>query len=178
VTKKYYDSFGPIVSEMLVFEDNLYFGARNPQMTVLNAETGETVWIKNENDSTGGWIVGTPVISNNTLFIGGSDSFELYALNPEDGSEKWKYHCGLNIYTKPLITEDEVIFTAGYGYWYWENYHPKSGMLGGLFILDRNSGELITKQDFKQPIFSSPVRKDNTIYFGSYDGNVYSVKYN
>jgi len=175
VTKKFYDSFGPIVSEMLVSEGNLYFGSRNPQMTVLNAKTGEIVWVKNENDSTGGWIVGTPVIHGKTLFIGGSDSFIMHALSPEDGVEKWNYNCGLNIYTKPIVTEDHVIFTAGYGYWYWKNYHPKSGFLGGIFFLDRNTGNLKMKKEFSQPIFSSPAMKDGVVYFGSYDGNVYAL---
>ena len=177
VKKKYYDSFGPIVSEMGVYNGKLFFGARNPQLTVLDAQKGEPFWIRNENDSTGGWIVGSPVVVDNLLYIGGSDSFEMFALDVENGDVKWTFNCGLNIYTKPLITKEHIIFTAGSAYWYFKNYHPPSGMLGGLFILNRESGELISKQEFKDPIFSSPSYDGIAVYFGSYDGNVYAIKY-
>lgn len=173
--KRYYDTFGAITSEMVINNGKLYFGARNPQLTVLDAETGEMVWAKNENDSTGGWIVGTPVIADNTLFIGGSDNFTMYAMDPADGREKWTYDCGLNIYTKPVITDNKVIFTAGSAYWYFEK-DQNDKMLGGLFIVDRETGKLIRKMDFKEPVFSSPSYHGGVVFFGCYDGNIYAVK--
>jgi outer membrane protein assembly factor BamB len=172
--KRYYDTFGGIASDMLLYNDKLYFGARNPQLSVLNERDGEPAWIVNENDSTGGWIIGAPVINEDVLYIGNSDSHELHALNVETGEKIWDFDSKLNVYTKPIVTAESVILTAGNAYWYFQQ-NKKEIPFGGLFVVNKKTGQLTAKLDLDEPCFSSPAIDDGVVFFGSFDGNVYAV---
>ncbi len=164
--KKLYESFGGIVSEILPYKGRLYFGARNHNLQVMEDISGNMVWTYA--DSTGGWIVGDPVIEDNTLYIGGSDNLSMFAFNPENGALKWKFKAGQNIYTKPVIIGLYLIFTSGNGY--------KVKDPGNLFIVDKKNGELVSKLELPMGSFSSPATDGSNIYFGNYDGYVYAIE--
>jgi len=165
--KKLYDSFGGIASEMTIYKNQLFFGARNHNLQVLNKDNGENIW--NYADSTGGWIVGDPVIEQNTLYIGGSDNHKMFAFDLESGTLKWSYDTGLNVYTKPLIIQDQLIFTVG------NAYNPKAS--GKLIVLNKNDGSLSSVFEIPRPSFSSPAFDGTHIYFGAYDGVLYALKW-
>ena len=164
--EKPYDTFGGIASEFLIRDNKLFFGSRNPLLTVLHADTGEKVW--NYNDEDGGWIIGDPVIIDNILYMGGSDNFKMFAFNLQNGKIIWEFNSSLNIYTKPVIKQDYLIFSAGNAY--------KEDDPGGLFVIDRKSGKQISKFITPKGAFSSPATLGNTIFFGCYDGNLYAVE--
>jgi outer membrane protein assembly factor BamB len=143
----------------------LLFGARNPELNVLNINDGKKTW--SYMDSTGGWIIGDPVIDHNILYIGGSDNFKMYAFNPDTGKAKWEFNSKLNIYTKPIVTDKYVIFTAG------NAYKPKES--GKLIVLNKADGTMATSFEIPQASFSSPAIDANNIYFGAYDGVMYKL---
>lgn len=163
---KPYDTFGGVVSEFVQYKGLLFFGARNFMLNVLNAETGEKEWTYTDPDR--GWMIGDPVIYNDTLFLGGSDNFSMFAFHPTIGQLLWKADGRKNIYTKPVLTEQWLIYTAGNGYNWTDN--------GKLFVLNRKTGAEIASMETPNGIFSSPLVVDDMIYFGCYDGKVYGVQ--
>lgn len=164
--KKPYETFGGIASELLVHKGRLYFGARNPELKAIDVKTQENAWTYT--DSTGGWIIGDPVIENEVLYIGGSDNRKMFAFNSSDGSLQWSFDAKLNIYTKPVVTADHVIFTAG------NAYQPDAP--GRLFVLSKAEGTLLSAYEIPKACFSSPAWDGRNLYFGAYDGKVYSLR--
>jgi outer membrane protein assembly factor BamB len=162
---KPYETFGGIASALLVHEDRLYFGARNPELKAIDINTQENAWTYA--DSTGGWIIGDPVIDGETLYIGGSDNLKMFAFNQKDGTLKWAFNSKLNVYTKPIVTADWVIFTAGNAY--------KPDAPGKLFVLNKSDGKLLSSYEIPAACFSSPALDGDRLYFGAYDGKVYSL---
>ncbi|SNS44739.1 Outer membrane protein assembly factor BamB, contains PQQ-like beta-propeller repeat [Ekhidna lutea] len=164
--EKPYGTFGGVVSEFLAYDGLLFFGARNYMLNVLDIETGEKEWTYT--DAKKGWVIGDPVIYKDTLYIGGSDNYSMLAFDPIIGRPIWSQNGGKNIYTKPIVTEEWVIYTAGNG------YNPKDS--GAIFLLNRKSGEEIARFDVPEGTFSSPSMFKNLVVFGCYDGKIYSLK--
>ncbi|MEQ9424679.1 MAG: PQQ-binding-like beta-propeller repeat protein [Cyclobacteriaceae bacterium] len=161
-----YPSFGGVVSSFVRHNDLLLFGARNHIMNVLYAETGEKEWTYI--DPKGGWMVGDPVVYNDTLYIGGSDNLSMYAFRPKWGRYLWQHNGGLNIYTRPIVTDQHIIYSAGNGYKWTDP--------GAVYVLNRMTGEEITKFETPNAVFSSPIKLNDQIIFGCYDGKVYSLE--
>ncbi|MCA0931380.1 PQQ-binding-like beta-propeller repeat protein [Lutimonas saemankumensis] len=165
--EKPYATFGGIATEFKPYKGKLFFGARNPALNVLSVSDGQKVWTYN--DPTGGWIIGDPVLFNDTLYMGGSDNFSMLAFNPDDGKIIWKTKRAKNIYGKAVVTEDFVIYGGG------NSYDPKD--TGELVILKRSNGELVTHFETSSSVFSSPVlTKTEMVIFGSNDGAIYGLE--
>ena len=166
-SEKPYATFGGIATEFKSYKGKLFFGARNPMLHVLRLEDGQEEWTYSDPD--GGWIIGDPVLYNDTLYIGGSDNFSMLAFNPDNGSPLWKTRRTKNIYGKALVTEDFVIYGGG------NSYDPKD--TGELVVLDRSNGNLISYFETSSSVFSSPVlSKSGLIVFGSNDGIIYALQ--
>ena len=163
---KPYGTFGGVVSEFLIYDDLLFFGARNFMLNVLDVATGQKVWTYT--DAKKGWVIGDPVIFKDTLYIGGSDNYSMLAFDPKIGRPIWSQNGGKNIYTKPIVTAEWVIYTAGNG------YNPKD--TGVVFLLDRKGGEVLDKYELTNGSFSSPALVEDKIIFGCYDKNIYSLR--
>ena len=163
---KPYPSFGGIVTTFTVYNDMLFFGARNHMLNVLFDKTGEKEWTYA--DPRGGWLIGDPVIVNDTVYIGGSDNFTMYAFSTRDGRLLWSRNSGKNIYSPGLIIDSYLIHTGGNGY--------DVNDTGKLVLLNRKDGTLIDEVEIPKGVFSAPVYNNGNIFFGSYDGNIYSYK--
>ena len=72
-----YPTFGQLNAKFTTYKDLLYFGGRNPEMQVLNKQSGIKEWSYTE--KAGGWISGDPAISQDTLYLAGSDNHEIFA---------------------------------------------------------------------------------------------------
>lgn len=164
--KKPYGTFGGVVSEFLEYDGLLFFGARNYMFNVLDINTGEKEWTYT--DAQKGWIIGDPVMFKDTLYVGGSDNYSMLAFDPLIGRPIWSQNGGKNIYTKPIVTEEWVIYTAGNG------YNPNDS--GVMFLLNRKTGEEITRFDVSMGTFSSPSISGNWVVFGCYNSMIYCVR--
>ncbi len=112
-------------------------------MNVLWLEDGQKEWTYTDPD--GGWIIGDPVIYKDTLYIGGSDNFSMLAFHPSDGRPIWKTKRAKNIYGKPIVTKDWVIYGGGH------SYDPKA--TGELVVLNRSNGAAITHFETTSSVF-------------------------
>lgn len=161
-----YPSFGGLNASFVSDDERLYFGARNHVLNVFNKHSGEVSWTYK--DAKGGWISGDPVLYEETLYIGGSDNYTMFAFEPKSGDLLWKQTGTKNLYTKPIVTQNWVIYTAGNGY---NGDDP-----GVLIVLDRKNGEVLSQFETPKGTFSSPLMVGQTIIFGCYDGNIYALK--
>ena len=162
-----YPTFGGVVSEFTSYKGLLYFGARNHMLNVLATDSGDKDWTFT--DKQGGWMIGDPVVFSDTLYMGGSDNFSMKAFDPIWGRNIWSYRKEkMNIYTKPVVNDDWVIYTAGDAY---NGNEP-----GMLILLDRKSGKELATYEVPMGSFSSPILVNQSVLFGCYDGHVYSIK--
>ena len=103
-------------------------------------------------------IKSSPVIFNNTIYVGSNDGF-LYAINAE-GKLKWKFNAGSAIEAPPLVL-DNVVFVGS--------------LEGVLFAVDATTGKQKWKYVTEGQISGScnwtfgPDGKQKRILFGGYD---------
>lgn len=122
---------------------------------------------------TNGPIVGSPVINNETVFVGSLDS-SLYALDITTGKLKWKLPTGGAIRSSVAILDQKLFLLSSDGILYL--VEKDSGKVGGFF--PTMTGYIGDRQhDFADYYTSSPVLQDSIIYFGSGD-YIYALSIN
>jgi len=130
----------------------------NPQLTGVSpaviSPPLKLLWSFKTDDA----IKSSPVISNNTIFVGSDDGF-LYAIT-STGKLKWKFNAGSAIESPPLVV-DNVVFVGS--------------LEGVLFAVDATTGKQKWKYTTEGQISGScnwtygPDGKQKRILFGSYD---------
>lgn len=128
---------------------------------------------------TGGQVISSPVIADDAVYVGSTNNY-LYALNASTGEILWEYGTGGAINSTPLIANDQVMFLSYDGFFYALN--RKDGKLVWKFktegeskfhVKDYFNGSF--QPDFWDFYLSSAVLKDDLVYFGSSDSNVYAL---
>jgi eukaryotic-like serine/threonine-protein kinase len=134
--------------------------------------------------STRGQVFSSPAISGGTLFVGSMDHF-LYAVDLTTGNEKWKFEAGSGIASSPAVADGVVFFSSYDG-----NFYAVDGVTGKLRWKFKTSGEHRftakhihgaqpageTMPDPFDVFLSSPIVWHGSVYFGSGDGNIYSLE--
>ena len=200
VLMKTIDEFpnGQFRSSPLVFENKLYVGSTNDTLYCIendgikwkfNAEAdiiaSPTVWGNSEiifattdgkmfnvaadnafyhwtfDVGAGNSFTSAPVASGKFIFAGNSDN-KMYAIVGDDGTLKWTFPTGYPIYSSPIIFGGSCVFGSDDS---------------KLYCVDTATGLHRWLQPFTtgDRIRSSPFGKDNIIYVGSYDYNIYAI---
>lgn len=132
---------------------------------------------------TGDRIVSSPVIQDKTLYFGGDDG-NVYAVDTETGRQIWKRATGGPVSSTPAVANG-IVYVGSYdGKFYALDAH--TGALKWKFATDGErrfeAKGLHGMQPKNQTIadafdifLSSPVIAQNTVYFGSGDGNLYAL---
>ncbi len=119
---------------------------------------------------TNGPIVGSPLIDNDKVIVGGLDS-TLYALDINTGSVIWKYKAQGPFRGSPCLHENRIYLVSGNGLLY--RIASDSGRFEGTF--NALNGVMGDRQyDFADYFGSTPIVSDKMIYFGSGD-DIYAV---
>lgn len=132
---------------------------------------------------TGGMLIGSPTVSNGRIYFGSTDG-NLYAVDAESGAQRWKFDAKSRIPSSPAISGGIVYFTAYDGSFY--AVDASTGVLKWKFQTGgerRFAGKHLhgvqpvseTMPDPFDCYLSSPVVWQGAVYFGSGDGNVYSL---
>lgn len=171
-SEKLYDTFGQINTQLCIYDNLLFFGGRNPEFQALDKNTGKKEWSYVE--KAGGWISGDPLVLKDTLFIGGSDNHEMFAFNANTGEKYWSYLFLNNNFSKPLAYNNYLLFTTGDAY----NVYGTSPGRGYLYALNRSDGSVKNVTKVGGNIYSSLVVKNDILYMGSADGNLYALDLN
>jgi len=132
---------------------------------------------------TGGTVVSSPAIVAGTLFIGSSDH-HLYAIDIATGKPKWSFKTGSVVASSPAVADGTVYFTS-----YDNNLYALDAATGAFRWKFQTTGEhryTATHLHGAQPIaeampdpfdvyLSSPLVAQGSVFFGSGDGNIYSL---
>src|SRR4030042_106295 len=107
-----------------------------------------------------GAIVGTPVVVEDTLYVGSSDG-KLYALDAIYGEKKWEFEGG-NLFWATPIVKDGVVY---------------AGCLDHqIYALDAITGEKLWQFVADAPVVATPVFSDNLLVAASESGEMYILE--
>lgn len=109
----------------------------------------------------------SPAVVGGTVYFGSGDG-NVYAVDAESGSLRWKYKTGDVVHSSPAVSNG-VVYAGS-----WDTY---------FYALDASSGQLIWKfktgDDAKIHLMTgiqgSAAIVGGTVYFGSRDANVYAL---
>ena len=117
---------------------------------------------------TGGRVIATPVIRNDSLFIGSLDG-NFYLLNALTGTEFWHFETGNEIRTTAVLYEDIICFESG-------NVMYGLDPGGDLLWTDTlYKGDLLNEHDMWDVFRSSPALSDSLAFIGSEEGLIIGV---
>ncbi len=131
----------------------------------------------------GGYIFSSPVIANGVAYVG-STSHALYAIDIATGQMKWKFATKGRVNSSPAFANGNVYVLSYDGNLYSidaasgkEKWHFATGGERRFAAkhLHGATPETETMPDPFDLFLSSPTPSGNAIFFGSGDGNVYSV---
>jgi outer membrane protein assembly factor BamB len=135
---------------------------------------------------TGGRIFSSPVINDSITYIGSEDS-TLYAIRNANGELKWKFPSRGAISSSPVVDNNIVYFTSYDGFCYavdgytgkeiWKFKTGGEKKIGAIGLWTMKPADMYM-DDLWDFFLSSPVvdhQKEQTVYFGSSDGNLYAV---
>ena len=132
---------------------------------------------------TGGMVIGSPAVVQGVIYVGSTDG-NLYAIDSESGKQKWKFQAKSRVPSSPAVSNGTVYFTAYDG-----SLYAVDASTGGLKWKFQTGGErrfagrhlhgvqpvAETMPDPFDCYLSSPVVWNGAVFFGSGDGNVYSL---
>ncbi len=132
---------------------------------------------------TGGMVISSPAVVQGKVYFGSSDG-NFYAVSAESGAQQWKFDAKSRVPSSPAVADGIVYFGAYDG-----NFYAVDASTGGLKWKFRTEGERRfagrhlhgvqpvgeTMPDPFDCYLSSPVVWKGSVYFGSGDGNIYSL---
>ena len=148
-------------------DGTIYWGSNDTLIRAVDS-LGNEKWTTR----TLGFIAASAAIGNDgSVYIGSFDSY-LYALNPLDGSVRWKFKTNDHIYTSAALGTDENGVTNAIYF----------GSTDGILYALNPAGALLWAYDSGDPIRSSPVlgtspegKRDAIVYFGAGNGKLYAL---
>ena len=123
----------------------------------INLQNGESSWVFPDSPS---WVPSSPAYDRGMVFIGGSDSHNLYAIKADTGEKVWAYKTKGYLFSSPAVTPS-TIFTGSYD--------------NSVYAVDRTTGQLKWKFTTDDHVVSSPVPFEGELYIGSDDGFLYAL---
>ena len=120
---------------------------------------------------TGAEIYATPVIHNNTVFIGSKDSV-FYAIDAQSGEEVWHYPTGSPVLSTAAIFNNGICFESG-NQLYLLNFSGE--LLHSFTLYEGTVTNQIDSWDFHH---SSPNVMDSIVYIASENGRIYGYNLN
>lgn len=128
-------------------------------------------------------VLSSPVVVDGTLYVGSSDH-SVYALDAGSGTLKWKFKTEGRVTSSPAVSSGLVFFGS-----YDSNFYAVDAAAGTLKWKFKTAGERRfaathihggepATEKMPDPFdfyLSSPVVAGRAVYFGSGDGNVYSL---
>jgi eukaryotic-like serine/threonine-protein kinase len=132
---------------------------------------------------TGGEVVSSPAIVQGVVYIGSNDG-NLYAIDAKTGAQKWLFTAQSRIPSSPAVADGRVYFGSYDGSFY--AIDAATGKVQWTFKIAGERrytathlhGSLPAAEAMPDPFdvyLSSPTVWNGSVYFGSGDGNIYSL---
>ena len=186
---------GEIQRGAALYKNAVIFGSRDYNIYSLNIETGRGLWNMKEK---GSWIIATPLVFDDHIYFGTSDSHKFYGLNATNGDLKWSVPLNMRVYSEATSYKEEIIFGCFNGKLYRLNhsngeteqiFQTKGSKENYKNVYDEkdsfNAGFELYGKDMKATekkildlgaILSTPLIDNGIIYFGDANGTIYAIR--
>jgi eukaryotic-like serine/threonine-protein kinase len=187
-----------IQSSAVVADGLVYFGCRDSNLYALDAVTGGLRW---KFPNKGSWVIGSPAVRNRTLYFATSDSARLHAVDAKTGAEifslefaQWPF------FSSPSLGGNFLYIGSHAGKLLGIDLSARKTAWAFRTDGEQQNGSTYTKADgtpnyeaafgdsfyddliigFHRmmsvgAIMSTPVIDGDTIFFGSWDGQLYAI---
>ncbi len=140
----------------------VFVGSRDGAIYGLDAATGARRWRVSHH---GSWVIGSPAVHADKVFVGSSDGHFVQALEPETGRELWHRETGANILASPLVVGNSLLIATA----------RTDASVGDLLALNPDDGTTRWQLRLDEASYSSPVAFDGELYLGTEAGTVLAV---
>ncbi|WP_316821087.1 PQQ-binding-like beta-propeller repeat protein [Pedobacter gandavensis] len=186
---------GEIQKAATTNENSVFFGSRDYNLYALNFKTGTGNWNRKE---AGSWIVASPLLYQDQVFVGTSDTHQFHSLGKTYGDVKWTLPLNMRVYGAAVMLDKELVFGCFNGRMYFVD--PASGKVNASFQTEeskKNYAQLFDENDKIRKdidpdgskylevekrilalgaILSTPVVEKDLVYFGDSNGFFYALK--
>jgi outer membrane protein assembly factor BamB len=156
------DYYGAIVSEFVVADGLVYFGAQHDVFAPLDLATGRPAWTFAESNHT--YLPATPLIHEGRVIIA-TTIFTNSVLCLDRGKIAWAFKGEGIFFTKPVLHGSTLIVNSS-----------QFGGPGYLYLLEAGSGKLINQLRIEKASPSAPAVDNDKVYLGAGDGCIYALK--
>ncbi|MGP4068751.1 outer membrane protein assembly factor BamB family protein [Halobacillus sp. B29] len=115
----------------------------------------------------------TPVVVNDTLYIGNHNTGSLQAFNVKSGERLWKSSAPNWVHSE-MIYKDGVLF-VGYGNRYYQENGNRGTGESGVLAVDAETGETVWKFDTNGEVMPTPAIHGDHVYITAGDEQLYGV---
>lgn len=185
---------GEIQKGAVIYKNAVIFGSRDYNIYAIDITTGRGLWNKKE---IGSWIIATPLVYNNKIYFGTSDTHQFYCMNPELGTVEWIARFNMRVYGTAMAHNKSIIIPCFNGKLYQAN--STTGELTTTFQTPESKKHYTSifksethfqdnfqlyGKDMQQPenkilqlgaILSTPVTDTKYTYFGDSNGYFYAL---
>ncbi|WP_182956531.1 outer membrane protein assembly factor BamB family protein [Pedobacter gandavensis] len=186
---------GEIQRAAVTNEKDVFFGSRDYNIYSLNLKTGTGQWNRKE---PGSWIIAPPLLYQDKLYVGTSDTHQFHSMGTTYGDIKWTLPLNMRVYAAASMMNNELVFGCFNGRIYFVN--PESGKVNASFQTEeskKNYAALFDEKDKVRKdidpdgknyleverrilalgaILSSPTVENDQVYFGDSNGFFYAIK--
>ncbi|UXY14986.1 PQQ-binding-like beta-propeller repeat protein [Chitiniphilus purpureus] len=139
------------------------YGSRDAAVHAVDLASGKPRWQVSHGTD---WVVATPLVHGNTVYVGSSDGLFLQALAAKDGKALWRVNTGQNAFTAPLAYDGQIVLATG------DAYRPQAP---GKVSAVGQDGKLRWQATLPAGLFGQPVIDGDTLLVGAEDGTLYGV---
>ena len=136
----------------------LVFGSRDGGLYCINKDSFRKKWRFSYGSS---WVGSSPVIDQNTVFVGWSDQLVFSAIDLQTGKELWQYNCHAYVYSTPTF-DSKNVYVGSFN--------------GNVYGFDKISGKVNWEYQTGNAVLSSPVLENGVLYIGSDNGYLYAFE--
>ena len=147
--------YAPAVSA----EGVVYFSSKDTQLHAVDGETGTELWAERLYGMA--WTTGSPAVANGFVYVGISDGYQLFAIDPVTGEIEWSFATGGYVWSSPIV-QGEIVYVG-------------SGD-GSVYALNALSGQEIWHFETENAIYSTPLVHEGNVFVTSLDGFLYALQ--
>lgn len=186
---------GEIQKGAAIYKQSVIFGCRDYNIYALDIETGRGLWNIVEK---GSWVIATPLVVGDDIYVGTSDTHRFITLNTQTGDLKYAVQLNMRVYAEAVSYNNDIIFGCFNGKLYrlqpkhaeihqifqtngskknYETVYDKYDAFKDGFRLYDNDMEASEKKILELgAILSTPLIEQGIAYFGDANGVIYSLQ--